>query len=263
MTGVPSVSEDFDSPVVGMAVFPRAPGQEGQHPGSAGVSPAQTRQDQVIAAYREAVEAAGGRVIEVRPHGETRLRDLEALLLTGGGDIHPERYGQAPHPTLDRVEPERDEFELALAGEALTRGMPVLGICRGAQVMGVATGGQLVQDIPSHVPGALPHASAAGDPPAWHRVRIAPDSRLASILGAVEAPVNSFHHQANSALGPGIRAVAWADDGVIEAVERDGAGFALGVQWHPERMGRDDPAGGGLLAAFVGVAAQYRQQTGR
>jgi putative glutamine amidotransferase len=217
--------------------------------------------------YRRALEAAGARVIELSPEAEAEaaLARADGILLAGGGDVDPSRYGEAPHPTLTRVEPARDEFELCLASLARQRGVPLLGICRGAQVIGVAGGGRLVQDIPSQIAGACQHSAHQGEPPALHRVRIAASSKLRAVLipaervsavGAEEMCVNSYHHQANKAVGDGIRAVAWSDDGVIEAVEDDGAGFLLGVQWHPERAS-DDPAQARLFVAFVAAAAQY------
>ncbi len=148
----------------------------------------------------------------------------------------------------------RDELELRLARAALSRGLPVLGICRGAQVLGVALGGELIQDIASDIEGAQEHASAGRNGGTRHWVEVAADSRLGGIVRAERIRVNTSHHQANGRLGEGVRPVAWSGDGVVEAIERDGPVFAIGVQWHPERMWRRAPRQRRLLAAFVAAA---------
>lgn len=195
---------------------------------------------QVPAGYAAAVEAAGGIpvVLPVLAPGKAAevLAHLQGLLLSGGVDLDPSHYGEDPLPGLGRVTPERDAFELALARQALAAGVPVLGICRGVQVLNVAAGGSLFQDLGSQLKKVLKHRQEA---PRWHEshaVRLDPSSRMAAILGVTEARVNSFHHQAVRVVAPGLRAAAWAPDGVIEAVESADGRFALGVQWHPEEM---------------------------
>lgn len=170
----------------------------------------------------------------VAGEGRPDVAGLGGLLLAGGGDVDPRWYGEVPHPKLRAVDRQRDEMELGLTRAAMAAGRPVLGICRGAQVLGVVFGGKLCQDLPSEA-GTTAHA-AEGRAGTRHRVRVASGSRLHWIVGADEVEVNSFHHQANAGLGDGLRAVAWAEDGVIEGVEGDSDGFLLGVQWHPERM---------------------------
>ncbi len=200
-------------------------------------------------AYTGALEAHGAKVVEIEAGaGEPPITNLDGLLLSGGGDIDPALFGQARHPKTDGVDAARDELELRLAREAVAAGLPVFGICRGAQVFGVAFGGNLTQDIPDLVPNARQHADST------HEVRVLAGSLLGRLLGSERLEVNSFHHQANGITGGGLRAVAWADDNVIEAIEAPEPGFVLGVQWHPERMVAD-PVQGKLFAAFVAAAA--------
>jgi putative glutamine amidotransferase len=132
--------------------------------------------------------------------------------------------------------PGRDQFELALAREAIERDAPVLAICRGLQVLNVAAGGSLVQDIPSRVPGALTHDLKDPKDAIAHTVRIAPGSRLAELLASTEARVNSRHHQAVKRAGTGLTVTATAPDGIIEGMEKPGARFCVGVEWHPENF---------------------------
>lgn len=206
--------------------------------------------------YLAALERAGACPLAVRPGREGEVPDLlrrvRGWLLTGGDDIAPELYGERPHPALKEVNQARDRMDLLLARGALAQGLPVLGVCLGIQMLTVAAGGTLVQDLPSQVPGAGEHSGGAR-----HPVRVEPGSRLAAILGAPEVEVNSFHHQAVRRLGRGFRVAARAPDGVVEAVERAGGPFAMGVQWHPERPGCAPAASDGLFAAFVGAAADW------
>jgi putative glutamine amidotransferase len=159
------------------------------------------------------------------------LDRVDALVLQGGGDVHPDYYGQELHPKTNTIDRRRDEFELALLVGARGRAMPVLGICRGIQLVNVGYGGTLVQHLPD-VTG-LDHEQLDAWDAVAHRIEIAPDSRLARQVDTTEMEVNSVHHQALDRLGEGLRAVAWADDGVVEAIEHE-ADPVLAVQWHPE-----------------------------
>jgi putative glutamine amidotransferase len=197
--------------------------------------------------YLEAVRQAGGepRVLET---GGTGLGDLlggiDALVLTGGADLAPELYGAATrHPTVVAAEPGRDRFEIALAAAALARGRPILAICRGVQVLNVAAGGTLIQDIPDAMGTTLSHAVNEPRDALAHEILVAPGSRLAALLAGRLSDrhacgVNSRHHQAVDRLAPGFQVSATAPDGIIEAIERPGGSFCLGVQWHPENFWR-------------------------
>ncbi len=220
--------------------------------------------------YRDAVEAAGGEPVPLFPGAQASpdglLDDLDGLILTGGRDVHPAHYGQLLREGLGvELEEARDALEIPLARRALDRDLPVLGICRGVQVMNVAAGGTLHQDITlAGIPrGTHNQREIEPEPPldaAVHEIAVAPGSRLAEILGATRIGVNTFHHQTidrpAEQFSVVARSVESQADGVIEAVEVAGRSFALGVQWHPERMWRRVPACARLFAALVMAAAR-------
>ncbi len=181
---------------------------------------------------------------------EPLLDGLCGLCLSGGPDLHPTAYGATPHPALGPTEPHLDLFEVALVRAAEARGLPVLAICRGLQVLNVSRGGTLVQDLPSERPSEVVHRQAAAAAIATHQVTLEPGSAVADALGVVDAVVNSFHHQAVDVLGSGLRAVGWATDGVIEALQATDRAFTLAVQWHAESM-VDSPEQARLLRTFA------------
>jgi gamma-glutamyl-gamma-aminobutyrate hydrolase PuuD len=206
-------------------------------------------------AYVQAVERAGARVLLVPPSEggvEETLDALDGLLLSGGSDLDPETYGADAHPATNGLRPERDRAELALLEGALVRDMPVLAVCRGFQVLNVARGGDLVQHLPDVV-GDEKHREVAGSF-SDHSVRIEDGSKLGAVLGD-QAPVKSSHHQGVGAVGRGLREVAWADDGTVEALEDPEQRFAVGVLWHPEAG--DDMK---LFEALVAEARAYRDE---
>jgi putative glutamine amidotransferase len=181
----------------------------------------------------------------------------QGVLLIGGGDVAPEHFGAAdPHGLCDHVVPERDAYELELVDLALARDLPVLAICRGHQVLAVARGGGLHLDIPTELPGALPH-SCPREALDAHQVSLAAGSRLAAILGTGAVAVNSRHHQAVRAdrVGQGLVVTARSSDGVIEGLESAAHGFVVGVQWHPEDFVGVGDRFAPLFAAFVDCAA--------
>jgi putative glutamine amidotransferase len=178
-------------------------------------------------------EEAGAVPLLLSPtgHVDDVLDRIDALVLQGGGDVHPELYGQELHPETNTLDRRRDDFELALLARARERALPVLGICRGIQLVNVGYGGTLVQHL-GDVAGVDHEQLDTWDALA-HSIEVAPDSRLARVLDATTLDVNSVHHQAVDRLGAGLRAVAWASDGVVEAVEHE-TDPVLAVQWHPE-----------------------------
>lgn len=212
--------------------------------------------------YLAAVHLSGGIPVVLVAEGPADpelLQRVDGLVLVGGGDVAPERYGGPWHPTLSGVDPERDEFELELVRLAIDAGLPLLGICRGVQVMNVALGGDLIPHIPDEYGVRVPHDRGPG-PRALHRVRIVPGTRLHRILGVEELYVRSRHHQAVRHPGHGLAVSATAADGVIEALEwTDPAHpFAIGVQWHPEDGLAADPLQQSLFTALVEAAARIR-----
>jgi len=214
--------------------------------------------------YLRAVQGAGGVPVLLPPQLDLEARAalvdrLDGVLLTGGGDVDPARYGQAVHPTADDVSEARDVLELWLTRQAVDRQLPLLAICRGVQVLNVALGGSLCQDIPSVLGSPIVHRQTEPRHEPTHHVKIEPGSRLAVILGALEVDVNSFHHQSIEQLGTGLRTVAVASDGVIEGVELAGSeAFVIGVQWHPEELVQHDPAARHLFATLVDAAGGRR-----
>jgi putative glutamine amidotransferase len=211
-----------------------------------------------VQTYSSAVQAAGGLPILLPLVTGHALREMcqrmDALLLPGGDDLNPSRYGEAHHPATQAPDDLHDEVHLYVASYLLENNTPFFAICRGLQVLNVAAGGTLVQDIPSQLPHALRHEFDYEDFAArhavTHEVDIAAGSRLASIMG-LHAGVNSYHHQAIKQLGAGLTAVAHAPDGLIEAVEVPGERFAVAVQWHPEDMFHANDAMLALFSAFV------------
>jgi len=222
----------------------------GQHPERAFVN----------SAYLHAVQQAGGVPVVLPPQlSVASLRELanelDGLLLTGGGDVDPALFGEAPHASLYDVAPARDTLETAVLHRALERRVPVLAICRGVQVLNVALGGSLHQDVGTELGTQLPHSQKEPRDQPTHKVKLTPGSRLAETLGTDELEVNSMHHQAINRLGRGLVAVAWAPDQVVEGAELpDASRFVLGVQWHPEELvGHSEPARR-LFAALVAAA---------
>jgi putative glutamine amidotransferase len=209
--------------------------------------------------YVRSVERAGGLPLVLAPArpeaAPALLARLDGLLLSGGSDIDPGLYGAPSHPKVTQVIRARDEFELALAREALERDRPLLAICRGHQVLNVATGGTLVQDIPSEVRGGVDHDPDVERWETAHDVHVLPGTKLRAILGRDEVAVNSFHHQSVAVLGQGLVLSARSPlDGVVEGIEAPACRFALGVQWHPEGFWRDDVGFHALFAALTEAA---------
>lgn len=208
-------------------------------------------------AYLDAIGRAGGRPVLLVPprSGPAAAPDLsgfDGLLLIGGGDVDPARYGAVADPHTGGVDDDRDRFELAVAALALRGGIPTLAVCRGLQVLNVAAGGTLLQHVPDAVD--LDHGR---DGDAFHSVTVAEGTRLAAVCGTEVRRCASHHHQAIDRLGAGLVAVGHSDDGLVEAVEpTDSRRWVLGVQWHPERTAADDPVHQALFAALVDEATE-------
>ncbi len=201
-----------------------------------------------VEAYLRAVEAAGGKpeLISLRtsPGELARLAaGFDAFVLPGSGaDVEPSRYGARRRLECNDADPAREQVDWTLLDHAFDAGKPVLAICYGVQLLNVYLGGALVQDIASELKTSTQHAwiDRAHQPEPKHPVRIEASGRLVQLAGAAEVEVNSSHHQAIREPGKGLRVVAKAPDGVVEAVEWQGNGnWVTGVQWHPERMGSD------------------------
>jgi putative glutamine amidotransferase len=182
------------------------------------------------------------------------LSFVSGLLLPGGPDVDPLRYGQDLDPSTD-PDTESDQIEFALAEWALATGVPLFAICRGIQVLNVVLGGTLHQYLPEHAPKRDPEQPRIRDELA-HALRVGPSSRLRQIVGADEIEVNSLHHQGIDRLASGLVASAWAPDGLIEAVEMPSRRFVIGVQYHPEELAAHDPAAGALFQAFAQAAQE-------
>lgn len=216
------------------------------------------RLDVVGRAYAEAVSRAGGHAHllprQKFPFGEDELRQLDGLVLTGGGDVDPAQYGMGRSDATGGVDTERDIWEIGLVHEAMRSSLPVLGICRGCQILNVGCGGTLIQDLPAR--SLLPHLVRERGRIA-HRVTIGRATQLFGIEDSSEMGVNSIHHQAIETLGAELSASAWADDGTIEAVEHASLPM-LGVQWHPEDLAHE-PA---HLAIFDWLVGQATQRAG-
>lgn len=211
-----------------------------------------TSADLLPTTYTAAIEAVGGLPVLLPPsvpHGgsaATVVDRLDGLVISGGADVNPQRYGEDPHPSTTSWREDRDGWELALLDAADARDLPVLGVCRGMQVMAVHAGGRLDQ----HVPDKVNHTrhSPGGDAFGTIAVSMVPESRLASLVEP-RLSVHCHHHQ-SVRTHPGFTPAAWSDDGLLEAMEAPGERFCLGVQWHPEMA-----ADAGLFAALVGAAS--------
>lgn len=217
--------------------------------------------------YARAIQRAGGLPVVIPPVPveamSALLERVDGILLSGGPDIHPGAYGEEPHPELGPTWRELDIAELAIAGDAVAGDVPLLGVSRGAQALNIARGGTLFQHLPEQFGRGPHHMSQHAGSASVHEVRVEAASRLCEAMGGVEElAVNSYHHQSASGLGRGVRAVAWAPDAVVEAIEVPDASFAIGVQWHAESM-LDQPSQLRLFGALVRAASERAAGAGR
>ena len=242
MDGVDGVAISGTRPLIGLSAY--------REQAAWGVWNTQT--DLLNSLYARAVEAAGGIAVLLPPQSEAAaavVERLDGLVIAGGADVEPTRYGRDTHPRTQAPRPDRDTWELLLLDRAAVLDLPVLGICRGMQVMAVHAGGVLEQHLPDVV-GHDRH-SPGGDTFGRVSVATAERSRVRTLVGA-QLQVSCHHHQAVVA-HPGLVATAHAADGTLEALESPRRAFWLGVQWHPEHG--DDQ---GLFRGLVEAASRYR-----
>lgn len=215
-------------------------------------------------AHCQAIADAGGIPI-IMPYGFGKLmkqyvRIIDGLYLTGGDDIDPHYFNKEPHPDLGKVDPLRDQFEIELVHEMLSLHKPILGICRGSQIINVALGGTMYQDLLAEKDGRLiQHTQYRSLQYSSHAVKVKKSSLFYQIVKKETIHVNSNHHQANDTLGANLHTVAVSEDGVIEAIERRGTPFVIGVQWHPERLlERSDAVSKLIYISFVNEAREVQ-----
>jgi len=217
-----------------------------------------TSRVRLTAAYVTALENAGLIPLIVPPLSSAGaaasvLDSVSGLVLTGGEDVDPARYGEQRHGKVRSVNVARDATEAALINEAKARRMPVLAICRGIQILNVALGGTLIQDIPSEITTSISHDDEGPRDSRSHDISVEPGSLIARAIGTEHATVNSFHHQSVQRVAEGMRITAKSPDGIIEGIEStDKNWWVMGVQWHPEEMTEStEPWDRGLFRAFA------------
>lgn len=220
--------------------------------------------------FKDTILEAGGLPITIPYPTDPRLIPetiqaylplFDGLILPGGPDVDPTRYGEEPLPQLQATNPPLDAFELSLIKATYAAGKPMFGLCRGSHILNVAFGGTLYQDLASQNPAALRHLQATSGEYPTHHVSLMAKSRLARLIGDT-AYVNSRHHQASRTLGAGLRLAAKAYDGTIEAFESEDNDLVLGIQWHPENLWQDAPVQLAIYRDFIQRAAAHRQPLG-
>jgi putative glutamine amidotransferase len=216
------------------------------------------------AEYVDAVRRAGGVPVLIPPGGEIGqlLDELDGWILAGGGDLDPLLYDGRSHPSIERVDAERDASEMELARLVVERDLPALCICRGAQVLNVALGGSLIEHLPEEVGDAIVHRAEKDGSYPRHQVAVEGGSRLAAIMGADRVEPASWHHQAVRRLAPGLVLTARAPDGTVEAFERPDREWLIAVQWHPEVTAGEDPTQQRLFDSLVAAARRRRARAG-
>ena len=217
-------------------------------------------------AYVHAVESAGGLPVLIPMIKDLNiltalLSRLDGLLLPGGIDVHPSRYGEQVHPLTEEADLELDEFEIILASWAFQEDLPVLGICRGMQLINIVLGGTLYQDISDQYPNSIAHTHRnLSRTHLAHHIIVEPGSRMEKILGPGAVWVNSHHHQAIKDPGKGVRITGRAPDGVPELLEVPDCRFVMAVQSHPEEIYSIEPAFKRLFSAFVQASSSHMDE---
>ena len=254
VTVIASGDSDRARPVIGIpADFAPAPDTMVSHP-----------RWQLNETYANAVYDAGGLplILPILPNEGDQLLDLlDGVILSGGGDIHPDRFNRSLHPLTDEISEERDDLEFRMFVAARERSIPILGICRGLQLINVAMGGTLIQDIPNERPASSQHRQhldglARDD--VSHPVALLEGSRLADIYGATRIMTNSYHHQAVDDLADGLVVTGTTEDDTIESFETTGDPFLVAVQWHPETLYRRHTEHAAVFRALIEAARTSR-----
>lgn len=221
--------------------------------------------------YKRALEHSGAGTLSISVFDDNKeimaaLGRIDGVLIPGGFDVSPTRYGELPEPQLETVDALLDDLEYTVLRYCDDKQIPLLGICRGCQVINVYYGGSLYQDIPARFGGAVAHRERQNyliynhAIPCFHEIKAAEETRLAEMLGAGAVSLNTYHHQGVKKLAPKFIPAAMSADGLIEAVELSGPRFVLGVQFHPEKMYRDNAIFSSIFDAFVKAAAARRDR---
>ncbi len=225
--------------------------------------------DKDIKKYGDAVAKVGGAVaflpkITSEEEAEKALAGVDGISVTGGGDTDPKYFGQEAIAAAEIVSADRDLSDYLLMKVALEKDMPMLCICRGMQFLNILNGGTVYQDIPTQRPSDTPHRDPEKKAFAHHEITVEPDNIIADLLGGPGTyEVNSWHHQALDKLGEDIKPVAYAPDGVVEAIVQEGKSYAIGLQFHPEAMVRDGEGDMlGLYRELVKKAEEYKTAGG-
>lgn len=213
--------------------------------------------------YSDAIIAAGGIPVVIPFMPEDELKNLygrlDGIVFAGGSDINPQLYNEEPHPLTVDISNERDRVETTLLSWALADNKPLLAICRGFQLLNVQLGGSLYQDIPSELIDASNHELSTHNKDSTHiahQLQVAPQSRLAAITNATVMKANTHHHQAIKKLANDLRASAWSEDGIVEAVEHPAKLFVLGVQCHPESLYKNDEKWAAVFKTFIQASSK-------
>ena len=214
-----------------------------------------------VRVYADAILRKGGApfllpITENPQVWEQYLQLCDGFLFTGGADISPCFYGEAPSPKLAFTSLQLDRFQIPFCQKAIQTGKPILAICRGHQVLNVACGGSLYQDVTDYSPNVFQHAQTAELADGCHTVWLEPGSALEQIFGASSLWTNSYHHQSVKALGQGLKITARTEDGIVEGIELEGHPFGIGIQWHPEKVYPFDDSAAPIFEAFVQACRQ-------
>lgn len=210
----------------------------------------------MLPGYMKGIEEAGGIPLMMPLNSDPAVlsqlvSEMDGFLFTGGQDVGPELYGEVPSPQCGEVCRERDEMERALLSVACGQDKAILGICRGIQFINAAMGGKLYQDLPTEYPSETEHHQSPPYDRPIHSVRLVSGSPLYQLLKTETLPVNSYHHQAVKELAPGLKAMAYSEDGLVEAIYMPTKKFVWALQWHPEFSFKSDANSRKIFEAFI------------